>query len=412
MKYLSLRERDLVPVGADGPLSEREADGIARLAAQLPKGSLGWEYRALRFGPFCGVLRTPEVTVELLPKIDSRLDTTTNARGLLVGMLAAAGELRLTKVGEAGLGRQTTHLLDIFIQDFCSRVKAALHGGAIASYTERTENLNAIRGRLQLTEHLRRNAFDRSHLMCRFDERTIDNPFNRALKAVLRVLLDHALNPKTKAIATSLLHRFDQVADQPVNAAALEALPFDRTNSHWREVFDQAKRLLAGLYPDVRFGDAQGSALLFNMERLFEEVLARRIRRECRKLVGRRLQVESQKPQRLLATTGFLLRPDITVRDADTIVAILDAKWKQLDPDEPNSGVSSADAYQMNAYSNRYQCERLALLYPASPRCPAGLVREFSFQTPIRPMLNVLALDIFDLVFGKSLPPELERVIL
>ena len=79
--------------------------------------------------------------------------------------------------------------MDVFIEDFCSQVKSALRGGAIARYSKRTENLNAIRGRLELTEHLRTNAFDRPHLLCRFDERSIDNPYNQALKAVLRILL-------------------------------------------------------------------------------------------------------------------------------------------------------------------------------------------------------------------------------
>ena len=241
MRYLSFRERDTVSVGNTGQISEREADGIAKLGTLLPRGSLGWEHHALRFGPFCGILRTPEVTIELLPKVDRGPGTTNNMRGLLIAMLAAAGELRLSKVGQADLATQTFHLLDVFIQDFCDRVKASLRRGVIAQYTEKSENLNAIRGRLRLTEHLRRNAFDRSHLLCCFDERTIDNPFNRALKGVLRLLHGHSLDAQTKARVTSLLHRLDEVVNTPVGAADLDALKFDRTNNHWRDVFDQAR---------------------------------------------------------------------------------------------------------------------------------------------------------------------------
>ena len=411
MRFLNFRERDVVSVGHGGQLSEREADGIEKLAKFLPGGSLAWKRHAVHFGPFCGVLRTPEVTIELLPKIGRGLGTAADMRGLLVAMLAAAGELRLAKVGQADLGRQTTHLLDIFILDFCDRVRVALRGGVIALYTEKSENLNAIRGRLQLTEHLRRNAFDQSQLLCRFDERTIDNPFNCALKGVLRLLLSHSLDPRTQASVTSLLHRLDGVADRPVRVADLDALRFDRTNDHWRNVFDQVRSLLAGLFPDVRIGDGSGSALLFNMERLFEDVLGRRIMRECRKLVGRQLHVELQKPQRTLATTEFRLRPDITIQDDNQVVAILDAKWKQLTPSEPNADVSSADAYQMNAYASRYQCNRLALIYPASASCAPGHVRQFRFQTPGQSILDVVAVDIHDLAFGSTMPAGLEGVI-
>lgn len=184
-----------------------------------------------------------------------------------------------------------------------------------------------------------------------------------------------------------------------------------RTNAHWRGVFGQAGKLLSGLYPDVRLGDDSGSALLFNMERLFEEVLGRRIRRECQKFAGRPLRVELQKPQRSLATTGFLLKPDITIEEGGRVVAILDAKWKGLVPSEPNAGVSSGDAYQMNAYASRYRCNRLALIYPATLHCPPGHIRDFVFQTPDQPALNVVAVDIHDLAFGSGIPAGLETVI-
>ena len=246
MRNLTLRERDTVGVGHGLQLSEREADGIAKLGDRLPKGLLAWERRKLRFGPFCGVLRTSELTIELLPKIELGVATPTRSRGLLIAMLASTGRLRYQRIGEAGLGRQEHHLLDIFIRDFCERVKAALRGGAIATYTATDANLKAIRGRLRLTEHLTRNAFDHSSVLCRFDERTFDNPFNRALKHVLRVLLGHALDPEISAGVTSLLHRLDDVADQRVRPSDLDALQFNRTNDHWRETFEQARWLLTG----------------------------------------------------------------------------------------------------------------------------------------------------------------------
>jgi len=290
-------------------------------------------------------------------------------------------------------------------------VKAALRGGAIARYSESTENLNAIRGRLELTEHLRTNAFNRSRLLCRFDERNIDNPYNRALKAVLQMLLGHALSPRIHAMVASFLHRFDAVADRSVRAHDLDALRFDRTIKHWQPVFRRAAWLLAGLFPDVRIGGAAGSALLFNMERLFERVLGQRIRRECQAMAGRRLSVELQGPLAKLAMFGFQLRPDITVKDSNAVVAILDAKWKRLETDEPNSGVSSADAYQMNAYANRYRCNHLALVYPASSDCPPGRVTDFVMITEDRPVLEVIAVDVRELAYGNGIPAGFEGII-
>ena len=411
MRFLTYCEREVVSVGHGCELSETEADGIAKLSDVLPYGAVGWEHRALRFGPFCGVVRTPGLTIELLPKVDRGITSVAEPRGLLVAMLAATGRLRFPRIGDAELRHQTTHLLDIFIQDFCDRVKRALQTGAISAYIEMNENLRALRGRLRLTEHLLQNAFDQSRVLCQFDDRTIDNPFNRTLKHTLRVLLDQALDPRTRAKVISLLHRLDEVADRRVHISDFDALRFDRTNNQWRDVFDQARRLLAGLFPDVRAGDAGGSALLFNMERLFEEVLGQRILRLCRTFFNLRARVELQNPQRHLAKEDFLLRPDICIFSHDQLVAILDAKWKQLRQDEAHADVSSADAYQMNAYASRYQCNRLVLVYPASATCAPGHVREFCLQTPGRPTIDVIAVDLHDLAFGTNALFGLEGVL-
>ena len=255
-------------------------------------------------------------------------------------MLAQAGELNLRRMGDAGLGQQRHHLLDVFIEDFCSRVKSALGGGAIARYSERSENLGAIRGRLELTEHLRVNAFDRSRLFCRFDEWSIDNPYNRALKAVLRILLGRTLHQRPRATVAALLHRLDDVGEQRTTAQDVAALRMDRTIRHWEPVFAQARRLLEGLNPDVRKGDVAGTALLFDMEKLFETVLRNRIRNACRtRLRDDRLSVGTLGKSVSLATSGFPLWPDIIIKRGGETMAILDAKWKRLEMDKSNSGV-------------------------------------------------------------------------
>jgi 5-methylcytosine-specific restriction enzyme subunit McrC len=352
------------------------------------------------------------VTVELLPKVERVSQDPSAIRGLLVAMLAKTGELGLKRVGGADLEKQSNHLLDVFIEDFCDQVKAALRAGAIARYSEKSENLHAMRGRLELTNHLRRNAFDHSQLLCRFDERCIDNAYNRALKAVLRLLLQHALSPRTRSIVVSFLHRFDGVRDREVRASDLDALVFDRTMVHWKDVFRRAGWLLSGLFPDARKGYATGSALLFNMERIFEKILGLRVRRECQAIAKHRLAVKLQGPLKNLATSGFQLRPDITIKNENGIVAILDAKWKVLAPGEANSSVSSADAYQVNAYASRYNCNRLALVYPASQDCEPGHVTAFELITQGRPILDIIAIDVRELAFGSGIPTGLEEIIL
>jgi 5-methylcytosine-specific restriction enzyme subunit McrC len=92
-------------------------------------------------------------------------------------------------------------------------------------------------------------------------------------------------------------------------------------------------------------------------------------------------------------------------------LAILDAKWKRLEVDKPNSGVSSADAYQMNAYADRYRCNRVALVYPATADRPPGRVTDFVLMTGSRPVLDVIAIDVRDLAFGSGVPEGFDAII-
>jgi 5-methylcytosine-specific restriction enzyme subunit McrC len=112
-----------------------------------------------------------------------------------------------------------------------------------------------------------------------------------------------------------------------------------------------------------------------------------------------------------LAVSGFQMRPDITIQSGEECIAILDAKWKRLDLGEPNSGVSSGDAYQMNAYASRYRCKRLALVYPASGDCPPGRITEFVLMTEERPMLEIVAVDVRELAYGSGIPAGIDGMI-
>ncbi len=411
MRTLTLREREAIGVGPGSELTDSDAVAFARLESSFPAGTISWEHRKIRFGPFCGVLRAGDVVVELLPKIDQAREPDDSARGVLVAMLRSTGALTVSKAGESMLGQQRMHLLDIFILDFCHRVNAALRGGAIARYQEHNENLKALRGRIRLTDHLRLNAFDQSRLFCGYDERTTDNPYNRALKGVLGRLLPQTVSPQVRAHVAALLHRFDEVARVEVTPLDIENLAFDRMVQRWQPVFERAKWLLQGLFPDVRVGRMDGICLLFNIERLFQAFVGSKLRLAWQSQSYERFRVRYQGPQLSLAQSeagdAFLLRPDIVVLNGERVVRIFDAKWKRLDATRPNSGISPSDVYQLTSYASRYQCGRVALVYPASDTCRPGLIDTFTLEIPNSPILEIHAVDVRALAKGAPLAMEL-----
>jgi len=356
------------------------------------------------------VLRAADLTLEILPKIAGGCASGRDARGVLVAMLRAAGHLAEAPAGARPLDLQSLHLLDVFVLDFCGRVNALLRRGAIRAYEPREENLTAVRGRLDLPQHLRRNLLDRGRVHCRFDELSVDNAHDRALKAALARLLGHALGSEAKGAVNGLLRRMEDVSARRCSAADIARLRFDRLTGAWRPVFEQAAWFLKGLYPDVRAGDVDSSCLLFDMERLFEAFVGARLRRQWCGAAG--ASVHLQGPQRHLAVASngpaFRMRPDITVRaDDGVVVRVYDAKWKELDAAASNRGVGRDDIYQMASYAGGYGCGRLALLYPRAEGAAEGLVEAFDLRAPGSPRVEVYALDLLALVRGAPLPAAL-----
>ena len=403
MRLLNLCERQKIDLGASSGLSSSDVDALAKLESALPKGLLNWGHRSLSFGPFCGVLRVNDLTIELLPKTGNA----DRARGVLVAMLRATNSLPSRPTKDAALRMQRVHLLDQFIEEFCSMVETALTQGPISQYVEQEENMGALRGRLALTQHLRSNLVDRSHLYCRFDERTIDNAYNRALKFVLHRLRTAAISSKAKGTVETLIHRFDQVLDAQITAQDVGALRFDRLNRRWQSIFERAGWFLRGLFPDVRAGRSEGTGLLFNMEHLFERFVGLRVRQAWEHRASGRYQVRLQAPQEHLAPTesAFLLKPDITVISDGVPLMIMDTKWKDIGGGSPWSAIESGDAYQMTTYAMRYGCSTVTLIYPSM-----GDGREMAsakLSVPGAPKIRVCFVDIDKLALGGELPVAL-----
>ena len=384
MTTVTVCERDRLTIGGPTGLSEHQAAELARLAPALPPGAVTWEHRAIRFGPFCGVLHAGGLTIEILPKVGDYGEG--NTRGVLVAMLKMVGELSPDTVGTASLADQERHLLDVFILDFCARVNDLLRRGAIRRYEPQEENLTTVRGRIQLAENTRRNPFDRSRLVCCYDELSPDNVHNRALKFVLGRLLAHALGTGVKTAVNGLLRRLEEVADRPCNAGDVERLPFDRLTRPWQSTFARAAWLLRGLYPDVLAGKIAGVCLLFNMERLFEAFVGAVLRRQWRGSDATVvLQGSGLHFARASGGLAFGMRPDATVIAADKQpVLIADAKWKRLNTQAVNAGVGRDDIYQMAAYAGRYRCRDLALLYPSGDGVLPGQLESFAVSCSIR----------------------------
>ncbi|HDR8954167.1 McrC family protein [Burkholderia vietnamiensis] len=355
----------------------RVADRIAAVAAVSPLAGRGGAgiiehgRKALRARGVVGVIAADNCALEILPKIDFRgdrgEDTTGRIRRQLIHMLAVALDIRIDAGQITELDWQRETLLEILIRVFSEKLVSAVRQGMPRRYVDHEDDLPALRGRLDVTRQFTTFAADPSRLACRFDALSPDIALNRIMKAALTRLLRIARSADNQRRLRELAFVYAEISHVPVAALSWNDVVLDRTNARWRELLNLAKLLLGERFQATSAGASNGFSLLFEMNTLFEEYIARMIQRA---LAGGDLRVVSQGGRIYCLETEngglFQTKPDILIKYGRKVVQVIDTKWKRIASriDDAKQGVSQADIYQMMAYGRLYDCPRLTLLYP------------------------------------------------
>lgn len=359
-------------------LPEGLAGRIAAIARQSPlagraeNGVLEYGRKALRARGVVGVIAAEGCALEILPKIDvagaSEEETNGNIRRRLVHMLAVAMDLQIDAGQVTALDWQRETLLEILIKLFSEKLAEALRRGMPRRYLVHADDLPVLRGRLDVTRQFSALATDASRLACQFDALTPDIALNQIMRAATTKLLRIARTAGNQSRLRELTFAYADITDVPVSALPWGNVVLDRTNARWRELLNLARLLLGNRFQTTSSGGADGFSLLFEMNTLFEEYVARSL---ARALSGTDLRVVSQGGRLYCleddAGRGlFQTRPDILVKRGSEVVQVVDTKWKRIANriDDAKQGVSQGDVYQMMAYGQLYESDRLLLLYP------------------------------------------------
>ena len=375
MRSLLAFEHGWLTIGEPGDLSPEASGQLAAAVerGELPRGCLEWGYQRVKFTQYCGVIRLDGLQIEILPKLFPEPEPGEPRRTLLY-MLRRAGELEGLDLSAADLARSEATLLDVFIRHFAELLERQLRQGILRGYRETVDNLDQVRGRIDLVRQQRDNLFQPQRLACRFDELTPDIPVNQLLHSALLAVQQLATSPLLQQRLGALRLRFAEVGFIEPRRPRPRSSDLDRLQRRYATVVDWANAFLDRLYPDVRGGPTRVFSLLFDMNRLFERYATRLLRPSAQALG---LKVAEQGPRRCLAIDERdrcrqAMHPDITLSDEHhSARAILDAKWKLLDEGDPLRALSGADLYQMSTYASAYRCPVVVLLFPEQVGMPA-----------------------------------------
>ncbi len=391
----TIREWERIDYGTDETeIPELLADRVAAAARASSFAGTGGEgvlehgRKGLRARGVVGVIATPGCQLEILPKIEGARERSVDhatLRERLIHMLAMARDIRIDARDVAQLGWQRDTILEVLIRLYCSRLVDAVRQGLPQEYTEQQDDLPTLRGRLDVTRQFSTLAVSPQKLACRFDQRSPDVALNQVMRATIGKLSRLAQAPDNQRALRELGFAYADISEVPPGALRWDLIVLDRTSTRWRELVALARLFLGDRHQQTSAGAVEGYGLLFEMNVLFEEYVARLL---ARALTGTDLSVAAQGGHRDCLFEGetgrFRTRPDVIIRHGNKIALIVDTKWKRIKGiDDPKQGVSQADVYQLMAYGRVYECPDVVLLYPHHGGLPPeSILRPFSIAKP------------------------------
>ncbi|WP_018615733.1 McrC family protein [Segetibacter koreensis] len=364
-EHATLRENDVVD---DVKFEEHHLK-----AMQVYYGAKGNPYynlthKGVKFTSYVGVLQVAGLTIEVLPKADKQETDKTVWHGFLVDMLRTVGLLDTYETGTASLRLKSHSILDLYMKMFVKEVRYLLQTGLVKKYRKTESNSFALKGSLLFSKNLQHNLVHAERLYVRHSTYDRENIFNQVLYKTLLLLRHINTSSNLAGKIESLLLDFPECNNLQVNDVFFEKLVFDRKTEAYKKAIQIARLLLLHYHPDIRKGGNEVIALMFDMNKLWEAYVYKKLRKQ---LLGRytvRGQVGTGfwQPQ-----TGRTVRvyPDIVVYDlSGNVVCILDTKWKNVSGNSP----SDDDLKQMLVYNLYFGSVKSALLYPST--------NEYSFE--------------------------------
>ncbi|MBL0046248.1 MAG: restriction endonuclease [Flavobacteriales bacterium] len=356
-KVITVFEHARLEVSENGPFTQRHFDALVRYNQQHDNRFFTPEYRRIKFNQHVGVIAVGGITIEVLPKPDG-VEDEAKWQKALIQMLKVAHGLPLHEAGHAKLALRRTSVLEYFLRLFVEEVQRLVHQGLVKRYRKQAGATTALKGRLDLPRHIRHSIVHKERFHVIHQVYNTNHLLHAILKKTLSLVEDVTTDPITKGLAQDMQWAFDHVQEQRINAASFNRIHVDRKTNGYTDAMLLAKLILLNYAPDLKGGREHILSLLFDMNKLFELVVLRLLKRAGAERSG--VAVIGQNSREFW--NGQKIRPDILIEQGGCLQCIIDTKWKLPKGDKP----ADPDLKQMYVYNRQFGSAESVLLYPGN----------------------------------------------
>lgn len=310
-------------------------------------------HKGVQFNNYVGVIQIGGLTIEILPKADK--ESTPDKKiwqSVLLNMLNTCKHIEVDSVSETSLDKKYNSILDIYYEMFLNEVEYLIKIGLIKKYRRIENNENALKGKLLFSKNIQHNLIHKEKFYCENQFYDKDHLIHQIIYRgliILKKLISDSLADKLHR----LIGEFEHIKVININATHFEKLNLNRKNDGYRKAIDIAKMIVLNYSPNLNVGNDNMLALLFDMNKLWEEYIFRVLSKH--KPID--FSISYQNSDKFWESKS--IRPDIVISDSKTNY-IIDTKWKIIEANNP----SDNDLKQMFVYNLHWKSSKSILLYP------------------------------------------------
>ena len=349
---------------------------------------------ALRLKNYVGTISTKDGTViEILPKIYGSENDDLATKKIFLKMLKTLKKSPFKNINKASLQTKNIDIFEIFISMFLEELSELIRKGIKSNYLSKEENLHFLKGKIQLNSHLKQNLLHKEKFFVEFDEYTSNIPENIIIKTTLLKLYSISKTLKNKQRLREFIFIFDGIDTSKNINNDFQKCQTDRSMFQYKEILIWCGIFLNNNSFTPYKGNNFVHALLFDMNMLFESYVAHYFKKQHK---DREVQTQDKKHKLIESHDLFQLKPDIVI-DRNIV---FDTKWKLIDDNSAQYGLSQADLYQMYAYGKKYDSTDVFLIYPKSENFKSSAEIPFGYDESLK--LHLLCFDCKNFSFNDN----------
>lgn len=333
----------------------------------------------VRFNEFVGVIQVGNTLISVLPKADKtdKEDTKDKWNQVLIDMLRAVHGFDIKATSSSNLKIKNNSVLDLYFELFLNEVEYLLHKGLVKKYRKTEGNLHALKGSINFSKQISKNITHKERFYTRYTTYDVEHILHIILFKAIEVLKRMNSNSVLIGRINALSLNFPEMPNQKITEKDFDKLVLNRKTIEYKKAIEIARLILLQYHPDLSKGKNDVLALMFDMNKLWEQFVLISLKK------NRKLNVEGQNSKYFWKPEGGnrrTIRPDITLVSGNERF-VLDTKWKMVDK-KP----SIEDIRQMYAYHHYYSAKKVALFYPGSSRYTKGQFVEIEQQNKLSEM--------------------------